>query len=783
MIVTIVLSISVLLQFIAAILALRLIRVTEKSGSWLLIVIAIILMGIRRSITLFRLISGDLMHHPDLTAELVALVISVLMVLGIAWIVPLFRVIRDSEKMVQHSKIWLIVTGMFGLLCILVWFNEILDFPHILLGAPHTPFNWREALIEMVVITIVGFFVVSKIIHYITERKKAEEHIRHLNSVLKAIRNVNQLIIVEKNKDSLLQKTCEILIEARGYDAAWLGFLKDGKTFAMVKGAGFGEDVIRFSEYVMKGEHPFCIKKALAEKNPFVVVEKSKECGDCFFRDACVGKEAGIIRVEYAGRFFGLLAILFAPDVTIDEEEKGLLKEVANDIAFALYSMEIEEARKQVEEALRESEEKMRTILDSMPDVVLQLAPNLEIIWANKATLKLNPHAIGQLCYKALPGRNDECPGCPIVKALKTGKIQRGIVHLQSVKGVGESYWDDVGIPIKDTWGKITSIVKLARNVTERKKAEEELKKLYAKLKESQVQLIQSEKMSAVGTFVAGVAHELNNPITAILHFTQYCIKHTSEEDRLYTILQDIEKETRSCIDTIQNLLTFSHMQRKEAYLKENLNTILSRVLKLLSYRIEKDNISISKHIAIGTPGIMMNVNNMQQVFLNLLNNALDALKESKQKKIDINILCEGKYVKVIIADSGCGIAPENIDNIFDPFFTTKPVGKGTGMGLSLCQSIIKAHNGEITCESVPGQGTKFKILLPATTENATAKGAKGAEGAKNATTENTEKSRGRRDATTEPQKAQKKEKNTENVTAKGAKERKRHRECNRKGR
>jgi signal transduction histidine kinase len=633
MIVTIVLSISVLLQFIAAILALRLIRVTEKGGYWLLIAIAIMLMGIRRSITLFRLISGDLTHHPDLAAELVALAISVLIVLGIAWVAPFFRTIGESEKKVQHSKIWLIVTGMFGLLCILSWFNEILDLPHILLGSPRTPFNWQEALIEMVLIAIVGFFVVSKIIHYITERKQAEERIDHLNSVLKAIRNVNQLIMKEKERDRLLQRACEILIEARGYDAVWLGFLNDGKTFAMVKGAGFGENVNRFSEYVMKGEHPLCIKNALAEKISLVVIDKSKECGDCFFKNACVGKEAVIIRVEYAGRFFGLFAVLFAADVSADDEEKGLLKEVAGDIAFALYSMEIEQARKQ---------------------------------------------------------------------------------------------------------------------------AEEELKKLYTELKESQSQLIQSEKMSAVGTFVAGVAHELNNPITAILHFTQYCIKHTSEEDRLYTILQDIEKETRSCIDTTQNLLTFSHMQRGEAiYQKESLDTILSRVLKLLSYRIEKDNISIGKHIGIGIPDIPMNVNNVQQVFLNLLNNALDTLEESKQKKIDINILRKGKYVKVMIADSGCGIDPEDIDNIFDPFFTTKAVGQGTGLGLSLCQSIITEHNGE-----------KFIILLPA----ATAKDAKEAKGRKEYNRGTAKGAESAKSATVEPQKAQKKEKDTENATAKDAK-------------
>ena len=135
--------------------------------------------------------------------------------------------------------------------------------------------------------------------------------------------------------------------------------------------------------------------------------------------------------------------------------------------------------RKRAEEKLKENEEKLSTILNSMPDVILQLDTHLKIIWANEATLKLNPNAIGQICYKALPGINYICPNCPIVKALKTGKIERGIVHLKSVTGIGESYWDDIGIPVKDAQGKIISIVKLARNVTEKMKAEAEIRKLY----------------------------------------------------------------------------------------------------------------------------------------------------------------------------------------------------------------------------------------------------------------------------------------------------------------
>ena len=186
----------------------------------------------------------------------------------------------------------------------------------------------------------------------ITERKKAEEHIKHLNSVLKAIRNVNQLIIMEKDKDLLLQKACDTLIETRDYNAAWLGYLQDGETFAIFKDSGLGENVPFFCKHVMHEDCPPCIKNALAHKEPLVVIDRSVICDDCVFKNACTGKGAVIIRVEHAGMLLGLLAVLVSSDVTIDEEEKGLLREVAGDIAFALHNMELEEARKQAEEEL-----------------------------------------------------------------------------------------------------------------------------------------------------------------------------------------------------------------------------------------------------------------------------------------------------------------------------------------------------------------------------------------------------------------------------------------------
>ncbi len=161
--------------------------------------------------------------------------------------------------------------------------------------------------------------------------------------------------------------------------------------------------------------------------------------------------------------------------------------------------------------------------------------------------------------------------------------------------------------------------------------------------------------------------------------------------------------------------MTFSHTEQDDdkAYQKESLAEILDRVLKLLSCRIEKQRILVTQHIAEDTPEICMKPNSIQQLILNLATNALDALEGSEKKELNVDIHREDEFVQMTFADTGCGIAAESLGLIFDPFYTTKPVGLGTGLGLSVSQGIIKAHGGQISCESEPGTGTKFTILLP----------------------------------------------------------------------
>ena len=214
----------------------------------------------------------------------------------------------------------------------------------------------------------------------VTERKLAEEQITRLNSVLRAIRNVNELLVTEKDRGRLLQKSCDALIDARGYDAVWLSLFEDDKRFVEVVGSGFPEDVSRFSRHVISGDNPPCIRDALASEETVLIRDKSRECEDCFFKDTCRGREVAIIHVEHAGRFFGLLAVLLAPDVAVDDEEKSLLAEVASDIAIGLHDIEIMGILREREQIVRKQNEMLMELAKCKELYSGDLADSLQAI-------------------------------------------------------------------------------------------------------------------------------------------------------------------------------------------------------------------------------------------------------------------------------------------------------------------------------------------------------------------------------------------------------------------
>ncbi len=233
--------------------------------------------------------------------------------------------------------------------------------------------------------------------------------------------------------------------------------------------------------------------------------------------------------------------------------------------------------------------------------------------------------------------------------------------------------------------------------------------------KQEEQNRIMTEKMTALGMMAGGVAHELNNPMMGLQVFIEYCLKHTQQTDVRYNVLSDAIREVKRCIDLVQNMLTFSHIRQpeQEPFTEVPAGEPMERVLRLLAYRIEKENVRVERKIAADCPQLRVKVNALQQVLLNLTTNALDAMAATGDRQLYFEIRPEEGRMRLLLSDTGTGIAAEHFNRIFDPFFTTKPPGKGTGLGLSVSQSIVASLGGVLRCRSATGAGTTFEILLP----------------------------------------------------------------------
>lgn len=258
-------------------------------------------------------------------------------------------------------------------------------------------------------------------------------------------------------------------------------------------------------------------------------------------------------------------------------------------------------------------------------------------------------------------------------------------------------------------------LVRSIRYAIARKQAEEGQRKALEELNASQQQLLDAEKMAALATLTAGIAHELNNPLMGILNYVQYCLKHTDNKDRRFEVLQGAEREARRSVRIIQDLLALSRPDElsEEMVQSLDLGAIIDQAVRLLHYRIEKEGVRVEWDVDDALPRISARAGAMLQVMMNLIGNALDAMAHGPDKVLSIRVKTDGASVEATIGDSGAGIPGHVVKRIFDPFFTTKPVGKGTGLGLSVSRGIVEAHGGRLTCESEEVKGAVFVVRLP----------------------------------------------------------------------
>ncbi len=394
--------------------------------------------------------------------------------------------------------------------------------------------------------------------------------------------------------------------------------------------------------------------------------------------------EAEIIRKD-GSRFW---AEVSGTNVVKDGQVLGRLA-VASDIT----------ERKQAEQELH----LQSTALESAANAILITDREGTIIWINSAFTGLTGYvaeeAIGQTPRILKSGRQDPSFYRDLWRTILAGQVWHG--EIVNRRKDGSLYTAEQTItPVRDERGEISHFVGIKQDTTERKRLQE--------------QLIQAEKLATLGELIAGIAHELNNPLAAMVGHAQ--LLRASQQDPAVAARADrIVEAARRATRIVRNFLTFARKHRPEKA-AVSVNEVIAKTLDLLSYQLRVANVEVQTDLDPSLPAIEADPYQIQQVVLNLLNNAWQAMAAARGQgtlRIGSTLTPDRRSVRVTVADDGPGILPDHLPHIFDPFFTTKVPGEGTGLGLPIAKGIVAEHGGTLTVESEPGRGATFVVTLP----------------------------------------------------------------------
>lgn len=271
---------------------------------------------------------------------------------------------------------------------------------------------------------------------------------------------------------------------------------------------------------------------------------------------------------------------------------------------------------------------------------------------------------------------------------------------------------DELG-ELSDSFNHMIMELKRSRNAIEgwNQTLELRVEERTRELQQVQNQLIQAGKMAALGELAAGVAHEINNPLTGVLTFSSLILKKTDENHPWRRDLENIVQQTTRCRNIVKALLDFAR-QRKPDKRESDIHLLIDRTLNLVENQARFQNIKMVRDFMADIPMVSVDGDQIQQVFMNIVINAADAMGE-KGGTLSIKTAVRDGMVEISFTDTGCGINKENLSKIFTPFFTTKETGKGTGLGLAISYGIIQSHGGDIEVESEAGKGATFRVKLP----------------------------------------------------------------------
>jgi PAS domain S-box-containing protein len=365
--------------------------------------------------------------------------------------------------------------------------------------------------------------------------------------------------------------------------------------------------------------------------------------------------------------------------------------------------------------ALRRSEARWRSLVDGAPDVIALLNERGEIEFVNRGLFDAESGSGGRLLEMFLSSASADDWRNAVATVLREG-VQREL-ELEVVREFNQPRWYTARLaPIDSEGGGARHAVAVATDITERKRAEAEKHSLEAQLR-------QQQRLESVGTLASGVAHEINNPVQGILNYAELIGDNAEDPNIVREFATEITTESNRVANIVRNLLAFSRQEREQRMEDANIGQLVDATLSLIRAVLRKDHIQLRVAIPSGLPPIHCRVQQIQQIVMNLVTNARDALNEryrgyDERKVVEIRAelrsIADRQWVRLIVEDHGAGIPADVLPRIFDPFFTTKGRDQGTGLGLAVSHGIAKDHGGSLGVQTRADVGTCFMLDLPA---------------------------------------------------------------------
>lgn len=369
----------------------------------------------------------------------------------------------------------------------------------------------------------------------------------------------------------------------------------------------------------------------------------------------------------------------------------------------------------------------VESMFSSIRDRVLILQPDRKIVDANRAFLDWvgisKDEILGKFCYQISHRTLDPCDlkdaHCPMEECLQTGSTGHAI-HEHYDRNNEVRYCEITTVPLKSPYGAVELVLEIQRDITD--ELEQKLEQKTQALKRDLARLIHEDKMIALGKLVASAVHEINNPLSGI-HALARLMRHQLEEGlskvdihQFKYYLQLIDTESARCSSIVSNLLSFARQQKLERR-PFNVNKVMQNVILLSRHRMELQHVALKLEIEEPLPDVEGDPGQIQQCFINLIFNAMEAMPEGGQLTIRTALDADRHAIRVEVEDTGVGIPKELMSQIFEPFFSTKSQDKGVGLGLSVVYGIVKQHRGTIYVKSEVGKGSCFIVRFPIASE------------------------------------------------------------------